>query len=138
MLTKEGEGGRRRRKKGWKVRERYPPSYLSYASCNNFGLSFVLYQSELFDYTYYNLIIFAISCTYKRRLMTKTPPHSAHSRSFAASWSWYVRGHIVSRHQQRLIVQFMSACPGKTAELDENEGEDPLHQVKVCSAGNEK
>ena len=41
--------------------------------------------------------------------------------SFAHGWQWYIRGNIVSLHQQRIIVSFMSINRGKSttdAELD--------------------
>ena len=58
----------------------------------------------------------------------KRSASSTQPRSFAAAWRWYVRGNIVSRHAQRLIVQFMAACCGKSktndkyAEMDPQEG----------------
>ena len=36
------------------------------------------------------------------------------ARSYSQAWSWYVRGHIVSRHACRIIMQFMAACCGKS------------------------
>ena len=32
----------------------------------------------------------------------------------AASWSWYLRGHVVSEHAATLIAQFMAACCGRS------------------------
>ena len=56
----------------------------------------------------------------RRRITGKTPENSEQARSFQNAWSWYLR-HIVSHHQQRLIVQFMAACPGKSQNNDDPE-----------------
>ena len=53
----------------------------------------------------------------QRRLSAKTQP------SYAQSWQAYIRGNLVSRHQQRIIVAFMSVNSGKSstdAELEAN------------------
>ena len=44
-------------------------------------------------------------------------------RSFASTWSWYLRGNIVSTHQKRLIVAFMSLNCGKSTQ--DNYLDDP-------------
>merc|ERR1712159_734282 len=49
-----------------------------------------------------------------RRLRCKQPRRGIPVRNYAASWSWYVRGNVVTRHAKRLIVQFMAANCGKT------------------------
>ena len=61
----------------------------------------------------------------RRRLRGKCSLLQAPRRSFQDAWRWYVRGHVVSQHAKRIIVQFMAACCGKTksdqhpdAELD--------------------
>ena len=35
--------------------------------------------------------------------------------SFAKGWQWYIRNNIVSRHQQGIIVSFMSVNSGKSS-----------------------
>ena len=44
-------------------------------------------------------------------------------RSYGAAWSWYIRGHVVSLHAKRLIIQFIAACCGKSTTTDHN-GDD--------------
>ncbi len=53
-------------------------------------------------------------------------------RSFANSWKWYVRGHVVSHHAVRIIVQFMAANCGKSGRNhdEENDVMDKLHGLK--------
>ena len=46
----------------------------------------------------------------RKRLRGKQLNPDDDERSHACAWSQYVRGHIVSRHAHRLIVQFMAAC----------------------------
>ena len=36
------------------------------------------------------------------------------SRGYERAWEWYIRGHVVSRHAVRIIIQFMTACCGKS------------------------
>ena len=48
------------------------------------------------------------------RLLGKHAPQATQRRSYAEAWRWYVRGHVVSQHATRLIVQFMAACCGKS------------------------
>ena len=56
--------------------------------------------------------------TGRRRLRQKTTDSAGAftvvHRDMAAAWSWYVRGHIVSEHAKKIIVQFMAACCGKS------------------------
>eukprot|EP00973_Karenia_brevis_P021010 2889124-Karenia_brevis.AAC.1 len=40
------------------------------------------------------------------------------------TWSWYVRGNVVSKHSARLIKQFMAACCGKTTQKEDAVDED--------------
>ena len=35
-------------------------------------------------------------------------------RSYTLAWQRYINGHVVSRHAARIIVQFMTACYGKS------------------------
>ena len=58
------------------------------------------------------------------RLRGKHPDPVLKQRSHAKAWSWYVRGHIVSRHAQRLLVQFMAACCKKSQKMDDLEEND--------------
>ena len=53
------------------------------------------------------------------RLRSKQRDPALQQRSHAVAWSWYVRGHIVSRHAQRLIVQFMAACCKKSQKNED-------------------
>ena len=41
------------------------------------------------------------------------------TRSYAASWAWYVRGNVVSRHAAKIIVQFMAACSGSSKRTED-------------------
>jgi hypothetical protein len=48
-------------------------------------------------------------------------------RSYSEAWRCYVRGHVVSEHAKRIIVQFMAACCGKSKsgrESTEDLGDD--------------
>ena len=58
----------------------------------------------------------------RRRLRSKQS-RPGPVRSYAQAWQWYMEGHVVSRHAVRIIVQFMSACCGKSRREDENEEE---------------
>ena len=44
-------------------------------------------------------------------------------RSYEDSWRWYIRGHVVSLHAKRLIVQFLAACCGRSSTRDEDDSE---------------
>ena len=44
--------------------------------------------------------------------------------SYEASWSWYVRGNVVTQHAKKLIVQFMAASCGKLNRHDDNDSPD--------------
>ena len=51
-----------------------------------------------------------------RRIRAKCQVHK-----YARGWEWYIRGNIVSHHQERLIKSFMALNSGKSstdAELD--------------------
>ena len=50
-------------------------------------------------------------------------------RDHELSWRWYIRGHVVSRHAQRLIVQFMAACCGRSTNRDADDEEDETRNV---------
>ena len=43
--------------------------------------------------------------------------------SWENAWRTYIRGHVVSEHSRRLIVQFMAACCGKSTTHDEDDEE---------------
>ena len=66
------------------------------------------------------------SSNMRQRYRCKQPdrqPNISQPRSYAMSWRWYVRGNVVSRHAQKVIVQFMAASCGtskRRAEHDEN------------------
>ena len=72
----------------------------------------------------------------RRRLRGKqAAPHrdgtmdgDAHD-SYASAWRWYVRGHVVSLHAKRLIVQWMAACCGKSTRG--NDEDDMRVQEKL-------
>ena len=53
---------------------------------------------------------------------------STQKRSYAAAWSWYVRGNIVSRHALRIIVQFMAACCGKSKTGDKQDEVEAMEE----------
>ena len=44
--------------------------------------------------------------------------YPTNERSYSRAWSAYVRGHVVSRHARRIIVQFMAACCGKSTQRE--------------------
>ncbi len=55
------------------------------------------------------------SINMRKRYRCKQPdrqPHISQPRSYAMAWRWYVRGNVVSRHAQKIIVQFMAASCG--------------------------
>ena len=52
-------------------------------------------------------------------------------RSFELSWRDYIRGHVVSRHAQRLIVQFMAASCGKSTSRDNTTADDEKDMWKM-------
>ena len=43
--------------------------------------------------------------------------------SYYDAWLWYIKGHVVSHHQKRIIVQFMTSCCGKSTTKDREEQE---------------
>ena len=45
-------------------------------------------------------------------------------RSHEFSWRSYIRGHVVSLHAKRLIVQFIAACCGRSADHGAEDGDD--------------
>ena len=52
------------------------------------------------------------------------------ANGYAKASRWYIRGHVGSLHSQRLIIQFLAACCGKSttreaAEDEEDEGKTP-------------
>ena len=58
----------------------------------------------------------------RRRLRGKQAVPLEQTRlSYAEAWRAYIRGHVVSRHAQRIIVQFMAACCGKSKKADDEE-----------------
>ena len=54
----------------------------------------------------------------RRRLTQKQTGPLSGRRRYEAAWRWYLRGHIVSRHAQRLITQFLAASCGKSKTRD--------------------
>ena len=64
-----------------------------------------------------------------RRLRSKTPADAA-GRSYAASWRWYVRGHVVTQHARRIITQFLAACCGKSSKGDAHDDADEEEETK--------
>ena len=68
----------------------------------------------------------------RRRLRGKNAaPTDVPTRSYAAAWRQYIEGGVVSRHAQRLIVQFMSANCGKSRRQDIAE-EETARKEKDC------
>ena len=63
----------------------------------------------------------------KRRLRLRGKQSSQNvnepERSFSESWRHYIRGHVVSRHACKIIVQFMAANCGKTSRTENPEEE---------------
>ena len=66
----------------------------------------------------------------RKRLRHKAPPVVGAivgttpllRRSHGESWDWYVHGHVVSHHSQRLITNFLSTCAARFLPR-EGEGE---------------
>jgi len=59
-------------------------------------------------------------------------------RSYATTWSWYVRGHVVSEHAAKIIKQFMAACCGKSSKTDDAvDGDDDKHEKPREIPGNQ-
>ena len=58
----------------------------------------------------------------RTRVRQKTSP-TVVTRSFSEAWRWYIRGHVVSQHAVRMIVQFMAACCGKSTSGRDLENE---------------
>ena len=44
--------------------------------------------------------------------------------SWARSWGVYIRGHVVSRHAQKLITNFLTATGARAAADDESTDEE--------------
>ena len=68
----------------------------------------------------------------RRRLRSKQPEVDVtRLRSYAQAWRNYIRGHVVSRHAQQHIVQFMAACCGRGRR---NEGSEDIaaRQTAQC------
>ena len=67
----------------------------------------------------------------------QSPTHTANidvpNRSYELSWRWYIRGHVVSRHAQRLIVQFMAACCGRS---NGDDGQNEEQEAREMSKAN--
>lgn len=63
-----------------------------------------------------------------RRLRGKQPEQP---RTFLAAWKWYIDGNIVSKHQKKLIEQFMSICDCASSERDVDLPEDIADQVPI-------
>ena len=61
--------------------------------------------------------------------------HTTQERSYSQAWSHYVRGHIVSHHAHRLIIQFMAACCGRSTQRDpvELDISRKLHELPMNS-----
>ena len=45
-------------------------------------------------------------------------------------WRWYVRGHVVSQHAKRIIIQFMAACCGKSTRDNQADADLPECQAQ--------
>ena len=62
----------------------------------------------------------------RRRVTSK-----ANIPSFAAAWSQYVRGNVVSQHAARLITQFMAACCGRSSKRDNDDDDGEANNDKA-------
>ena len=72
----------------------------------------------------------------RRRLHTKRMPEPA---TFARGWSWYIRGNIVSKHQQQIIKSFLSINCGKSktdVELDASLAGDGRNAKQILEYDN--
>ena len=49
--------------------------------------------------------------------------------SFRKAWKHYVRGHVVSKHARRLIVNFLSSTCVYSSKADEEDEEDQAKNV---------
>ncbi len=45
-------------------------------------------------------------------------------RNHEFSWRSYIRGHVVSEHAKRLIVQFLAACCGRSSDHGNDDADD--------------
>ena len=64
------------------------------------------------------------------RLRHKTTPVGQPPRSFAAAWTFYIRGNVVSRHQRKIIVQFMSMNCSRSQTRDDDASADQENSRK--------
>ena len=68
----------------------------------------------------------------RRRCVVKTTVEEAtETRSYEQAWRKYIRGQVVSRHALQIIVQFMSACCGKSSR-DADVEEESARQSRIC------
>ena len=68
----------------------------------------------------------------RKRVRGKSTGTPGATRSYELSWRWYIRGHVVSQHAARLIVQFMAACCGKsTSDLSRDVENDKVIDTRL-------
>ena len=85
--------------------------------------------------THLNVVPDPVAQPLKRRRMRgkQEADMAPRGRSFEATWRWYIKGHVVSRHAQRIIVQFMMANCGKSKTKDSAEA-DAARSMRECPA----
>ena len=52
-------------------------------------------------------------------------------RDYDVAWCQYIQGNVVSRHAQRIIVQFMTTCCGRSSTRNDADAEDKRELKKV-------
>ena len=55
--------------------------------------------------------------------------------SYAAAWSNYIQNGVVSRHAQRIIVQFMLANCGRSGRQEDLQNDAEVRPKELCSRG---
>ena len=57
--------------------------------------------------------------------------HTASRNAPIHALRWHIRGNVVSQHAQRIIVQFMAACCGKSTKDRDVDDEDLGRESKM-------
>ena len=71
------------------------------------------------------------SSSVRRRVRGKQARDPQIMRSFSASWTWYIRGHVVSQEAKCYIIQFLAACCGKSKTRDDTPEDDNEAEAKI-------